>query len=475
VETTGGEAILLALIVAAFLTLLLVLWWRKTMRDSGRGSAGHASQPGRALPAGRGGQLSSESSRAGVVRSRAPRERTQSEPELGELEAQTSRDLVETDNAVRTSEQELGFAVARFGDHAAAQFSLALNSAKEELAAAFQLRQHLDDTAEPARVRQSMLAQIGAHCAEANRLLDEQAEDFDRMQDTETRSPQLLPEVGNHIKQQEARIGGAQGTVGQLADRYTPGAVSIVADVPAQASDRLDAASGAAAAGRLQEAELSADQAESLLDSIGHQEAELTRASSALPAALREIDADIAESSQVVADRPNDRRASAVARAQASAATVRGQMASVNAFDPLAALRELEQASAGLDRTLADARPQEARQEHARGVLDQSMLLARSSLTGTGDFIATRRGSVGVTARTRLAEAQRHYLQGVAVAQSDPETAVAQAQDADTLALEARWVAEQDVQRSGADDVITNRSGFGGATARGRRELVARP
>jgi hypothetical protein len=479
VETTGGEAIALALAVAVFLLLLLFLWWRKTLGRGGRAGASQGSRAGQ----------------ASFVSGARPRERAQSTPELDELDAQASRTLVETDNAVRTSEQELGFAVARFGEHAAAQFSLALSSAREELAAAFQLRQHLDDAAEPPRARQSMLAQIGAHCAEANRLLDEQAEDFDRMQNFQAHAPQLLPEVENHIKQQGARIDGAQYMLSQLSERYTPGAVTIVSASPAQASERLDAASAAsaqarheiatpgsgdaasasaAAAGRLQDAELSADQAESLLDSIGHLEAELTRAASALPAALRAIDADVAESAEILAERQDDRRASAVARAQASAATVRGRMASGTPFDPLAALRELEQSGAGLDRTLADARPEPARQEHAREILDQAMLLARSSLTGTGDYIGTRRGGVGAPARTRLSEAQRHYLQGVAVAQADPETALAQVQDADALALEARSLAERDMQRPGADDAVTNGSGFGGAATTDQREFAGR-
>jgi hypothetical protein len=498
VETTGGEAIGLALVVALFLLLLLVLWWRKTGAGRARSEASRASQASQPVRAG-------QPSRAGGVRSRGPRARTPSEPALHEMDVQASRVLVETDNAVRTSEQELGFAVARFGQHAAAQFSQALGSAREELAAAFQLRQHLDEAAEPARVRQSMLARIGAHCAEANRLLDEQAEDFDRLQDLPGHAGQLLPEVENHIKQQAARIDGAQDMLRQLGDRYTPGAMTSVAASPEQARERLEAATvasaqaresisaadnsaaaddsasaggsaaGAAAAGRLHAAELSADQAESLLDSIGHLQAELTRAASALPAAMREIDADVAESSEMLADRQNERRASAVARAEASAATVRGQIASGRPFDPLAALRELEQAGAGLDRALADTRQQPARQEHARGVLDQAMLLARSSLTGTDDYITTRRGGVGATARTRLAEAQRHYLHGVAAAQADPESALARVQDADTLAQEARSLAQQDVQRSGADssgDVATSDSGFGGAPTSSQRELV---
>ncbi len=66
-------------------------------------------------------------------------------PATEELDAQASQALVETDDSVRTSEQELGFATARFGEQAAAPFSAALRSAAAELAEAFRLRQLLDD------------------------------------------------------------------------------------------------------------------------------------------------------------------------------------------------------------------------------------------------------------------------------------------------------------------------------------------
>ena len=83
---------------------------------------------------------------------------------------------------------------------------------------------------------------------------------------------------------------------------------------PEQADERLEFARGRAADARkaltddsrgkaavqLQAAEAAADQAESLLDGVEHMEAELTRASSALPTALREIDADIAEANALL-------------------------------------------------------------------------------------------------------------------------------------------------------------------------------
>ncbi len=399
-------------------------------------------------------------------------------PTTAELEAAASRALVQTDDAMKTSEQELGFATARFGEHAAAPFSAALKSARAELASAFRLRQLLDDDVpETDSARRSMLTEISGHCAEANRLLDEQSEAFDQLQNLEARAPEVLAEVDHHVRQQDARAGRCEQILTQLAAKYTPGAVTMVATSPGQARERLEFGRGRADAARkalaedsageaavcLQAAESAADQAESLLTGIEHLEAELTQAYSALPAALREIDADIAEATALHAGTP-DGRAAAIGRAQAAAAAARGQLAAGAPFDALATLRELEQADTALDHALASARAERERQDRARAVLDQAMLVARSSITAAEDFITTRRGGVGAPARTRLAEAQRHFRQAIAYGQGNPEGALAEAQHADALGQEARALAEQDVAQFSYEQQgpVVRTGGFGG-------------
>jgi hypothetical protein len=380
-------------------------------------------------------------------------------PTTAELAAQATHALVATDDAVRTSEQELGFAVARFGEHAAAPFSAALKSARAELATAFKLRQQLDDDIpETEAAGRSMLTEISGRCIAANQLLDEQSEAFDQLQGLEARVPEVLSEVSSHVSQQDERSARSRQTLSQLAARYSAAAVAAVATSPGEAGERLEFARGQVADARkalaaeargqaavhLQAAESAADQAEALLDGIEHTEAELTQASSALPTALREIDADIAEGNVLLAGQPDD-RAAAVARAQVAASAVRGQLAAGAPFDPLAALRSLEEADTALDHALASARQERERRERARAVLDQAMLVARSSVTAAEDFITTRRGGVGAAARTRLAEARRHFQQAIGYGSSDPEAALAEAQSADGLGQQARTLAEQDV------------------------------
>ncbi len=432
---------------------------RRTPRPDAAG--GPAARPRRGPGGGRNGRGGRGGRRRGVGGGHGHGHGPPAGPTTAELEAQASSALVQTDDAVRTSEQELGFAVARFGEHAAAPFSAALKGARAELAAAFKLRQLLDDDVpEPEHVERSMLTEISGRCAEANRLLDEQSEAFDRLQDLEARAPEMVAEVDNHVTQQDQRLTRSVQTLQQLAARYTPAAVAVAATSPDQARERLEFARGGVAEARqalatddsgkaavfLQAAESAADQAESLLDGIEHLEAELTQAASGLQAALREIDTDIAEGTALLASLPGDRSA-LVARAQDTASAVRAEMAAGQPFDALGALRALEQADAALDHALSGVREERERQERARAVLDQAMLVARSSMTAAGDFITTRRGGVGAEARTRLAEAQRHFQQAIAAARGDPEAALAEAQHADALAQQARSLAERDVEQ----------------------------
>ena len=421
-----------------------------------------------------------------LSRRRAPGHRAPAQPagpSTAELVARAASALVATDDAIKTSDQELGFAVARFGEHAAAPFSAALKAARAEIAAAFKLRQLLDDDIpETEPVRRLMLTEIAGRCGRANQILDEQSQAFDELQNLEARAPQVLAEVDHHVTQQDARADRSEQTLTRLSVKYSAIAVATVTFSPGQARERLEFARGRLAAARqsladdsageaavsLQAAESAADQAESLLDGIGHLEAELTQAASALPTALREIDADIAEATALHAG-PSDGWAAVVARAQAAAAAAREQLAAGQPFDPLAALRQVEEAGAELDHSLGSAREQRDRQERARAVLDQAMLVARSSVTAAEDFITTRRGGVGAAARTRLAEAHRHFQQAIACARDDPEAALAEAQHADVLGQQARSLAEQDVadfSHAGHGPIISGGgfgAGFGGA------------
>ena len=100
--------------------------------------------------------------------------------------------------------------------------------------------------------------------------------------------------------------------------------------------------------------------------------------------------------------------------------------------DPLAALRQLEEADIALEQALSVARDAQTQIRRAAAALDQALLTARSTIAAAADFIDTRRGAVGPEARTRLAEAQRHLEVAVDQGRDDPVTALREAHQAAT-------------------------------------------
>ena len=102
-------------------------------------------------------------------------------PSIDELRRQAGGALVQADDAVKTSEEELGFAVASYGEEATADFRAALDGAKAKVAEAFALQQQLDDARPDSDdERRAWYGGIIRLTAEADAVLDEQAEPIRR-------------------------------------------------------------------------------------------------------------------------------------------------------------------------------------------------------------------------------------------------------------------------------------------------------
>ncbi|MEV0093643.1 TPM domain-containing protein [Streptomyces sp. NPDC050738] len=392
---------------------------------------------------------------------------------LPELDAKAKQLLVDTDNAIRTSDEELGFAAAQFGDEAAQPFKDAVTYAKGELTAAFRIRQQLDDAfpEDDATCRQ-MMDEIVSRCEEANRRLDAESESFDRLRAMEQNAPQALELAEARFRQVTARTGAAESVLATLRQRYAPGASAAVTGHVEQAKDRLlfattnlnqarqsvDAGDNGKAAVYVRATEGAVDQAGTLVDAVDRLGQEIKAAEGELPGALTETETDLADARGLLQGTGSEVSTAdlrgRIARAESVAADVRQEMAA-GPYDPIDALRRLEEADAVLDEALAGAREREAGTQRAVALLDQATLAATSSVGVAADYITTNRGAVGSQARTRLAEAQRRLQQGSGLAASDPQAALAEVQQADALARQAQQLAEQDVRGYGG-------GGFGG-------------
>ncbi|WP_037849460.1 TPM domain-containing protein [Streptomyces sp. NRRL S-98] len=403
---------------------------------------------------------------------------------LPELDGRAKSLLVETDDAVRTSTEELGFAIAEFGEEAAAPFTAAVEYAKGELTLAFRLRQQLDDAyPEDDATRRRMLDEIVARCTGANGRLDAQAADFDRLRDLEKNAPQALAAVEGRYLELTGRTTTAEATLTALTRRYADSAAAPVSSNPEQAKDRLlfaatnlglahaavDAGENGTAAVHVRSAEAAVDQAATLMDAVERRARELAEAAGKLPGALTETETDLADARGLLTGTAEGTSTAdlrgRIGRAESVLADVRREEAA-GRYDPIDALRRVEEADAALDEALAGARERESGRQRASALLDQAMLSARSAIGAATDYITTTRGAVGSQARTRLAEAGRRLDRAGALAAGDPPAALAEAQQADALARQAQQLAEQDV-RAYQDPYAGRRGGGQGGAVLG--------
>ncbi|MDT7582021.1 MAG: hypothetical protein QOK35_3285 [Pseudonocardiales bacterium] len=373
-----------------------------------------------------------------------------------DLAYRASAALIALDDAVQTSEHELGLARTQFGDEAVTGFQAALDSSRTELVQAFALRQRIDDEKPDDAAERDLLGQILALCTTADERLDAEAADFDRLRDLEQNAPQVIAGLSPKLNGVTARLPGTTAALEALRTRYAASALESVTDNVTQAGARLDVArteideaGTELAAGKRPAAAVSARAAEeaiaqagTLLDGVRRLADELAQAANRLVEARAEIEADLAEARAL----PGDDLAAAVARAQA-ALTAAAREVEADGGDPLAALRRLDEAGTALDQALSDAHEAREAGQRAGAQLDRTLLSARSGIAAASDFIATRRGAVGSDARTRLAEAQRHLDTAVGLARTTPVDALREAQQADGLAQEALRLARSDVSR----------------------------
>jgi hypothetical protein len=404
----------------------------------------------------------------------ARRRRTGREPDaLAALQQRANILLVRVDDAVKNAEDELGFAIAQFGDTTSQEFEKVLVTAKSQLREAFGLQQQLDDAFPDTETqRRDWNGRIIHLCETARESLETQEKAFADRRQLEKNAPQNLAAARKAISAVDERMPGSEETLATLRTDYIADAISSVADNLDRAKkERADAASdadraekllgaggaGSTAAGSgatrdgaassasatdlIRSASEHAYRAQKLLDAIDALRDELGKAAEAV-SALRESTRTSLAGARAVRDSPPDADAGA-AVGHAIESVEKVLAAHRQLTDPLATLEALRAANAELDTSMAGARNQKQRLEGARTALVGALVGARSQLTATKNFIDTRRGGVGSEARTRLAEAER--LLAVAEAEKDPVAALDTARSSATYSRDADALARYDL------------------------------
>ena len=356
--------------------------------------------------------------------------------------------LVRADTALREGIDELGYAVAQFGEDRTRDFKAALDAARADLDKAFRYQQRLDDVEEDSdRQRREWALEIKALANRVSSTVTSEAARFEVLRRSEADAPETIKLLRRNLAAAVDRRAKSAATFAELKKAYTDDTIAVVAGnleaadaALAQAEEAVDAAekgltasSVNAVSEQLAATEAGIREAAQLLDAIDRRRDELAKAVDG----IRDIDAEEKESlaaARALRDAPPDPDSgaavnTAIGELEAELVLV----AKKGKRDPVADLDRLVDASDRLDIAVAAARNQQRRLEGARSALAGALVSARTQLVAVSDYIGSHGGGAG--ARTRLAEGQRELL--IAENEADPVAALDAARRAQTHARDA--------------------------------------
>jgi uncharacterized membrane protein YgcG len=378
--------------------------------------------------------------------------------QTGELAKQANSRLIETDEALREAEQELGFAEAQFSEDEVEPFRQSIAAAREELNLAFVVRQQLDDeTPEDPETRRRLLQQIVGHCDKALAGVNQQKERLRQLRELEKNAPTVLNKLPEQIEQLRARIGTARETFNRLSE-YNPESWRSITGNGSEAEKRLAAADAAVAEGNralgssdnrgaaraAQQAQIAVAEADQLLDAIDHMEESLREARTQLQPEIAAAESDVRQARTFIqgySGEDRGRYAALLGEAERSL-TLAAQEAGRQSPDYLAAIKAARHANTTADDVLAGAREAAEQRQRLEAGYGAAMREARTSVTRAEDFIGGRHRGIGNRARTRLAEARRHYETARSAGPTD--AGIKEAEAAERLADQAYDNARED-------------------------------
>ncbi len=377
--------------------------------------------------------------------------------------------VVDVDNALRTSTNELALAIDEFGSERTQPFTDAVNNAKAALAQAFTVRQQLEDaTPETPAQRRELLIQVITSAARADRELESQTEAFEQLRDLVINAPSQLDGLTQQYVELTGRIVPAEQRMAELHKEFDDAALSSVAGNVTGARERMAFAdrnigtarelAGQAESGKqtglvdaFHAAESALGQARSLLDAVDTAADDIRHAIATLPSTTADIQANINRANEQLKRTPKSRspRVKELTAARDAAVTALDWSRSARgtgSADPLGAFAKLTRADADLTRRLAALAEEQSTAERLNRSYDQALFTAESRVRAVSEYIDTRRGSIGPEARTRLAEARRQLQAAHDKRTTNLLEATAYANGASTWAANAQSLANADVQ-----------------------------
>ena len=355
-----------------------------------------------------------------------------------------ARMLLDADDVVRASEDEIEFARAQFGPDAVASFSSAIDNARALVSRGFALQRGNEDGSHPVST-QEMNDFINRLNAAMNQLVQER-QSFTERRNKEANIGEQVSDLLDSIAQTRNQISQAEMDLQTLKLAYSAEAIASLIGRPDQARALLDQAetsakealaaqqSGQNAYETLEVARRALALARHQLESITQAPDQLAHSSELLTAAIGSITSDISDVTRLKADPVAFKPLVDSAQAAISG----GHAAQNGQGDPLAALESLRLAEAALDEALAPLRSAEERAQRAQSGIDALLSQADSEVARANQHITSHGSLVGFDARSQLSFA-RSALQNAHSFhnQGNDESAAAQARTAITYAQAA--------------------------------------
>lgn len=382
------------------------------------------------------------------------------------LDALSREKVVEVDNAVRTSTNELALALDEFGQERVRPFAQAVASAKAAMEHAFTVRQQLDDDIPetPAQQR-DLLTGVIVTASKADRELETQRAAFEQLRDLVLNAGDRLDTLTQQLVELTGRIPASEQHLVELHTEFDATALSTVSGNVKTAQDRAAFAERNITRARslanrpvtggqselvdaVRAAESGLGQGRALLDAVDNAASDIRHAVATLPETIADAEAGVAQATEQLQRGVGTHSAELLA---ARDAVVKAVATARTSGDPLGAFTALIKADGNLDQLLDTVAEERAAAERLARTLEQALFTASSRIRAVSDYIDTRRGSVGPEARTRLAEARRRLDAAQDKRATDVAGAITAANGAATLAAAAQSLAKADVQAAQRD------------------------
>ncbi|MGW9551226.1 TPM domain-containing protein [Citricoccus zhacaiensis] len=401
------------------------------------------------------------------------------EMSVEDLRTKAGSMLIGADDAIRSSEQEVGFALASYGEKSVETFTQDIEIAKDHMRESYKLQNQLDDHIPDTEEQQrAWLKDIIARCQAVNESLSAHTKEFDELRDLEKNAGAALESLNTRADQVADSVAQAEQGLVDLHTRYADVALAEVNDNATQARERLEFVRAAAAKAEeslasdpstavlaIRAGEEAVSQISTLVEAVAKARGHLESAMENLQTGVNQSAQDLAQAQALVAAGKHTELAGPAAGLQQTLSRVRSEIAAGRPA-PFRLLQSLEQAHRQLDAPLSGIRDRQEQERRAASALQSTIRQAQAQIDGTQDFIAARRGAVGSQARTKLAEAERTLQDAIRLSGQDPVTALNLANQSSSLADRASQLAQQDLNQwggyAGAGAGYGGRGGYGG-------------